>query len=187
MISYCRPPRSRCCGTQWGRTTCPSTEGTQLVYQGAMVGSRYDEAGSADYLCLHGSPEFLATTAGLQPGHRARLYGTEYRFLDNSPAFSNVLHHDAPCSVCYSTRSTKMVIPGRITCPSSWTREYHGYLMANHFDSGHRSRSPICLDISAESVPGSAAETRTSVMYNVHWNKLSTILRGKRIILCRLH
>ena len=153
--------------TRWGRTTCPSTPGTQLVYHGAMVGSKFDEAGSAEYLCLHSAPEFLATTPGLQPGHRARLYGTEYRFLDNSPALTNMLHHDAPCSVCHSPRSSKMVIPGRITCPSSWTREYYGYLMANNYMSNHRSRSPICLDRDSEPLPNSAAETITSVMYFV--------------------
>ena len=153
--------------TRWGRTTCPTTEGTQLVYEGAVVGSQQLEAGSAEYLCLHNIPEFLQTTPG-QQNHRARLYGTEYEALSSPPAFSDILRHDAPCSVCYTpSRSTKITIAGRITCPDSWTREYYGYLMGAGLFTHHRSRLPICVDVNPESVAGSAAETVTSSLYFV--------------------
>ena len=132
-----------------------------------MVGSHHLQAGSAEYLCLHNEPEFLQTTPGQQT-HRAKLYGTEYEPLDNSPAFLDILRHDAPCSVCYTpSRSTKITIPGRITCPDSWTREYHGYLMTANAGSNQRSRVPICVDASAESITGSAAQTVTSLLYFV--------------------
>lgn len=149
--------------TRWGRTTCPS--GTERVYEGAVVGSHFREAGIAEYLCLHNEPEFLITNPGLQH-HRGRLYGTEYESLDSPQAFASIFRHDAPCSVCYSAaRSTKITIPGRITCPSSWTREYYGYLMGNMWHATHKTRVPICVDVNAESIAGSAAHTVQSTMY----------------------
>ncbi len=83
--------------TRWGRTNCPSTSGTQLLYQGTVAGSRRDEGGNGEYLCLHQQPQFLRTTSGLQSG-RGRLYGTEYEALDSPPAFSNRFRLDAPCT-----------------------------------------------------------------------------------------
>ena len=39
--------------TRWGRTTCPTTSGTQLVYTGRAAGSFYNQqGGGAEYLCL---------------------------------------------------------------------------------------------------------------------------------------
>ena len=39
--------------TRWGKTTCPSTSGTQLLYAGRAAGSHYTEkGGGANYLCL---------------------------------------------------------------------------------------------------------------------------------------
>ena len=151
--------------TRWGRTTCPSTEGTQRLYDGIVVGNFAYEGGSAEYICLHKQPQFLRTTAGLQP-HRTRLYGTEYEFLDSPPAMGNLLRHNAPCSVCYtSARSTKIVIPGRTSCPSSWTREYYGYYMSEAQYNNHKSKAPVCIDVNAESVPGSAGHIVKSVIH----------------------
>ena len=151
--------------TRWGKTSCPRTEGTQLLYEGTMAGSAWHEAGSAEYLCLHKHPQFLRTTAGLQ-SERARIYGTEYRAIDRPPAFSSMAHHDAPCSVCYTAgRSTKIVIPGRTSCPASWTREYYGYLMTEKHHQHHRSRVPVCVDVSSESVRGSSGEHTHSLLY----------------------
>ena len=152
------PPGGGVSYTRWGRTTCPTTQGTQLVYEGAVVGSRHIEAGSAEYLCLHNQPEFLHTTPGLQD-QRANLYGTEYKSV---PAFSN---YDAPCSVCYTpSRSTKITIPGRITCPDSWTREYYGYLMTTRSHEIYKPRVPICVDENLESVAGSGGKTDMSLL-----------------------
>ena len=151
--------------TRWGRTTCPTTEGTQLVYEGATVGSHHQQAGTAEFLCLHNEPEFLETTPGQQT-YCTRLYGTEYEGYDSRPAFTNIFRHEAPCSVCYTpSRSTKIIIPGRITCPDSWTREYYGYYMAESHHATHRSRVPICVDVNSEPIDGSAAHTVTSLLY----------------------
>ena len=141
----------------WGRTTCPDTEGTQLVYSGVTAGSHHrQKGGGAEYLCLPGQPEFLRVT----PGHqsvRNKLYGAGYQTNDNSPAFGNMFNHNAPCAACStSARGQKIMIPGKVNCTSSWTREYYGYLMTERTHNVHLRSSYVCVDVNAESVPGSA-------------------------------
>ena len=103
-----------------------------------MTGTPHDEAGSAEYLCLHKEPQFLSTESGLQT-RRSYLDGTEYLTMEG-PAFTSMTYHDAPCAVCYApTRIAKITIPGRISCPPSWTREYYGYLMAARFSIVQKS------------------------------------------------
>lgn len=132
---------------------------------GAAVGSDHREGGTSTYLCLHNQPEFLRTSAGLQD-LRGRLYGTEYEVLQSPPAFSSMLRHDVPCSVCHTpTRSTKIIIPGRITCPASWTREYYGYLMSDAWYTSQKGKVPVCIDENAESIPGSATANIRSLLY----------------------
>lgn len=144
--------------TRWGRNTCPDTVGTQLVYNGIVAGTAWDTGGSAAYHCLHKQPEFLSTTPGIQEG-RAKFYGTEYEARASPPAFSNMRGHNAPCAVCYTaSRTTEIIIPGRISCPASWTREYFGYLMTVRSEH-HALTTPVCVDQNAESVPGSATRT----------------------------
>ena len=47
--------------TRWGKTTCPGTPGTELVYSGLAGGSLYSHSGGgANYLCL---PEDHSTFA----------------------------------------------------------------------------------------------------------------------------
>jgi hypothetical protein len=137
--------------TRWGKAACPRTEGTEYLYRGRMAGSPYNEPGTVEYLCLHQTPQFLRTTPGLQAG-RGRLYGTGYEARDNPPAFGNIEHHEAPCSVCYTPRrSTKITIPARTSCPPSWTREYYGYMMAAAQYSNQKSKIPVCIDAFADS------------------------------------
>ena len=120
--------------TRWGRTTCSNTSGAELLYAGRAAGSFWTEqGGGANYLCLPEQPENSTYTAGSQGG-RAYLYGAEYQTgggVDNGP-FQSVYQHNVPCAVCYApTREAVVMIPAQLTCPSSWTREYYGYLMAN--------------------------------------------------------
>ena len=101
----------------WGRTTCPSTPGTHLVYAGRAAGSQHsDSGGGANKLCLPNSPQYLNYAPGTQGG--ASLRGTEYESAPGQP-FRRVRNMDVPCSVCYSTRETVLMIPARISCPSS--------------------------------------------------------------------
>ena len=164
------PPGSSTGGvvyTRWGRTTCPSTSGTQLLYAGRAAGSWYSQSGGgANYLCLPEQPQYSTYTAGTQSG-RAYLYGAEYQTGNsyaNSPlrSFNN---HNVPCAVCYtSTRETVVMIPARLTCPSSWTREYYGYLMAERYN--HNRSTFECVDQSPQSVPGSIANTDGALFYH---------------------
>ena len=154
--------------TRWGRTTCSNTSGTQLLYAGRAAGGFWNEkGGGANYLCLPQQPQYSTYTAGSQGG-RAFLYGAEYQTggsNDNSPLHS-VYEHNAPCAVCYtSTRETVVMIPARLTCPSSWTREYYGYLMAEY--RGHHRTMFECVDQSPQSVPSSAADTNGVLFYPV--------------------
>ena len=55
------------------------------------------------------------------------------------------------------------MVPGTIDCPSSWTREYFGYIMAEHY--GHPRSTFECVDVDAESIPGSAANTNGVLFY----------------------
>ena len=69
---------------RWGRTTCPNTTGTELVYQGIAAGSWYSHTGGgANYLCLPQEPKYSNYRPGVQ-GH-SPLYGTEYETQTNFP------------------------------------------------------------------------------------------------------
>ena len=155
--------------TRWGRTTCPSTSGTQLLYAGRAAGSHYtNRGGGANYLCLPEQPEYSTYTAGTQ-SLRAHLYGAEYETGLTNPGeigpLSAVNDHNVPCAVCYtSTRETVLMIPARLTCPSSWTREYYGYLMASQRNTYRKKFE--CVDVSPESVPDSLANTDGALFYH---------------------
>ena len=143
--------------TRWGKLTCPP--GRQRAYDGAIVGSKYNEGGSSEFLCLHNQPDFLPTVPGSQ-GERSRMFGTELRNYvghnENVPALSHLVNHEISCSVCYaSSRSVMIIVPGRKTCPPSWTREYYEYMVADKYATHHRLRAPICLDFHAEAAYGS--------------------------------
>ena len=54
---------------RWGRTTCPNTKGTELVYTGRAAGTFYNvQGGTNDYLCLPEEPEYMDFTSGVQDG-----------------------------------------------------------------------------------------------------------------------
>ena len=139
--------------TRWGRTTCGAT-GTELVYAGIAAGTPYQhQGGGANLLCLPNNPVYQSFSPGTQDivrvgpveAHPSVTLGT--LGVDDN----------APCAVCRTTRPTTMMIPATINCPSGWTREYYGYLMASH---GHENTgSFICMDRSAQEIQGSAGNT----------------------------
>ena len=57
------------------------------------------------------------------------------------------------------------MIPAQTTCPSSWTREYYGYLMAPWI--GYHRTMFECVDHSPQSVPGRRVSTAGTVFYHV--------------------
>ena len=149
--------------TRWGRTTCPNITGTQLVYAGRAAGSWYNhKGGGANRLCLPNDPSYLQYIS--RSSEQSFIYGAEYE-TSRGP-LSAVNNHNVPCAVCYvSTRGTVLMIPGKTSCPSSWTQEYNGYLMTEHY-THHRSMYE-CVDRNPETVPGGAGSQNGALFYHV--------------------
>ena len=155
------PPGGGTVYTRWGRTVCPNTTGTELVYKGLAAGSRYNQhGGGANYLCTSEQPQYLDNT---NPTFPSQLYGAEYDW----PVVNSINAHNVPCAVCYtSQRSTKLMIPGTITCPLSWTEEYEGYLMAGHHNK-NLNYVYECVDKDGEAVPGPASNANGALFFHV--------------------
>ena len=144
--------------TVWGKSKCPTTEGTQLVYDGlAGKTSRSDTGGGIDYQCLSKQPKYLALKSGTQ-GMRAYMTGVEYEHM-NGGQLSTAQFRGVPCAVCYtSSRGAVLMIPGRYQCPSSWTTEYYGYLTAERHSHTNPS-THACVHKDMEPLPGTSANT----------------------------
>ena len=148
---------------RWGKSSCPGVTGTELVYSGIAGGSWYDQdGGGSNYLCLPKNPEYSSTLryrAGIQL-HSAPIHGSEYE-----GPLQGTQDHNVPCAVCrVSTRPTVVMIPAKASCPSSWTREYYGYLMANY--RGHRRTTFECVDKAMESLPGGEGNANGALFYH---------------------
>ena len=137
---------------RWGRTTCPSTQDTQLVYSGRAGGTHHlTKGGAANYLCLPDDPDYLQYIAGTQ-GY-SYITGVEYQFHSH-PSLSAFNGHNVPCAVCYvATRCVALMVPAKIRCPTNWTLEYDGYLASDYHNHGGRTMYE-CVDKAPESVPG---------------------------------
>ena len=148
---------------RWGRTVCPSDQGTELVYSGRAGGSYYDHrGGGANHLCLPDNPDHLQFTSGVQ--RYTYIYGVEYR--PHSGPLRNVLYHNVPCAVCHvTTRATLLMIPAKVNCPTNWTTEYTGYLMTERFT--HYRSTYECVDKDPESVSGLNSSQSAAYFYHV--------------------
>ena len=144
------PPIGGLVYTRWGRTTCPPTSGTQLVYEGRAVGSHNaHKGGGSDILCMPEDPEYLAYAPGVQGD--STIFGAEYWSHPEQP-LGYVRHENIPCAVCCGNRSKVLMIPAKVNCPPQWQREYYGYLMAPA--NGNYAASFTCVDNDPEAVPG---------------------------------
>ena len=152
---------------RWGRTTCPSVPGTELVYEGIAAGSLYSQkGGGSNRLCLPMEPHYGAYEPGVQ-GH-SPLHGSEYEINAASP-LPNIGSHNVPCAVCSVTsRSRILVVPARNDCLSMWTLEYSGYLMGER--NTHYRNTFECVDKDAESIPGSTSTVNGALFYVVEAN-----------------
>ena len=163
------PPGPRSGGVtyiRWGRTTCPNTSGTELVYKGWAAGSHYTHnGGGSNYQCVTEDPQSLAYGPGT--ADHSYIYGVEYQIYGNTPSANHHLDDDdVPCAVCYvSTRVAHLMIPGRYTCPQNWTREYYGYLMAARYN--HKRSTFECVDATPEAVVGGLANQYGALFYHV--------------------
>ncbi len=152
--------------TRWGRTTCPNTPGTELVYAGRAGGTHFNaQGGAANYLCMPDNPDYLRYGAGVQ-GY-SPVYGVEYETASSTDPLRSVFQHDAPCVVCCtSVRVVVLMIPAKTQCPPSWTLEYTGYLMAERVHANHHRSMFECVDKDPETVPGSAANTNPATLWH---------------------
>ena len=154
---------------RWGRTTCPENQSTELVYSGRAGGSWWDRGGGAtNYLCMPDNPDYLQYDPRVQG--RNYVYGVEYEPEQGQPLRMNpnVYAHNVPCAVCMAvSHCSLLMIPGKTSCPVSWTTEYVGYLMSGAYD--HTLPTTYeCVDKDPESVPG---------LDGVGWNSGSGIFR----------
>ena len=151
--------------TRWGNSSCPNVAGTDLVYSGRAGGTHYTHiGGAANYLCMPLDPEYtLPYVASVRDANY--VYGVEYE-----GPIQGTREHNVPCAVCaVSTREMVLMIPAKTSCPTSWTREYYGYLMSGH--RGHDGRFMYtCVDRGQESLPGSHANDNGALFYHVEAN-----------------
>ena len=141
---------------------------TYVVIAGIAAGAYYTHSGGgSNYLCMPRDPAWGKTMAGFQSG--GYLSGAEYETYSNNP-FSNanaksLRDNDVPCAVCHvASRPTKLMIPGKLSCPGGWTREYSGYLMAEYYKY-HRT-TYVCVDKAPEVVQGGKANLNGVLFYN---------------------
>lgn len=132
------------------------------MYKGRVTGPTASKSGGgSNYICLVDNAEYFSEGGH---SHYASLYGTEYEF-DAGPK-ATFLNQNVPCAVCeVTTRSKYMMLPGRYNCPSSWNREYYGYLMVEH--DNHYRTEYICVDRNPEKVPGGEGQQSSIHMYPV--------------------
>ncbi|CAI8046154.1 Short-chain collagen C4 (Fragment), partial [Geodia barretti] len=87
---------------RWGRTTCPNTPGTELVYSGRAAGTfYYVQGGTSDNLCLPDTPEYSTYQPGVQ--EHSPIYGAEYQLDDAPLPIPGVHDHNVPCAVCLNS------------------------------------------------------------------------------------
>ena len=148
--------------TIWGKITCP--KGAELIYRGYAGGGFYNQKGNgANFLCLPKDPQYLSRTA---PTWQSYLYGSEYE-TNNKIFRKTTQNYNVPCAVCYvANKSTKLVIPAKVTCPKLWTREYYGYLMTEYHNH-IRNAVYECVHVSPDVIPGSAKNTNGALFYFV--------------------
>ena len=146
---------------RWGRTSCPTVDGTEDVYNGITAGSHHGHTGGgSNYICM-------VKEARYHPGARTGsnwIYGTEY---ETGGHFLNSQNQDnVPCAVCHvTTRSAQLMIPGTDQYPGGWTSEYTGWLMSEHYTTKGRTMY-VCVDKDAQALPGLGAENDGVRMYH---------------------
>ena len=87
------------------------------------------------------------------------IHGSEYQH----PAQGT--HNQNPaCAVCFVPRSTVLMIPAKASCPSNWTMEYYGYIMAER--NTHRRSMFDCVDAAVEGLPGTHANSDGVLFYH---------------------
>ena len=151
---------------RWGHDQCPST--AELVYKGRAGGTYYSQSGGgSNTQCLPLNPDYYQVSISGRK-RRSLLYGAEYQTnTDSNSHVHGRQEFDVPCAVCYVTqRSTVYMLPAKHTCHIGWTKEYHGYLMAEWSESNNHHRSQFnCVDQDIKVVPGTGANVDGLLFY----------------------
>ena len=150
---------------RWGHDQCPST--AQLVYSGRAGGPNYNHhGGGSNPQCLPLDPNFLTPISGSQ-AFRALIYGAEYQtHTDSNSHVHGRQDHDVPCAVCHvSNRTAVYMVPAKYTCPTGWTREYYGYLMAEDTNSDRQRTQYTCMDAALRPANGSSTSNHNGLVF----------------------
>ena len=153
---------------RWGRTVCPDTYSTELVYKGLAAGSNHSQSGGgSNYQCMTENPQNYDYGPGT--AEASFIHGAEYEMYGNVPSSSLPLHnHTVPCVVCYvASRVALLMIPGTYICPTNWTREYFGYLMTERSDPSHNRATFECMDATPEVIAGGQSNQDGALFYHV--------------------
>ena len=110
------------------------------------------------------NPEHLQYRSGVQG--RSYVYGVAFEGSSNQPLYS--VHSDnLYYAVCYiSTRATILTIPAKVNCPTNWTMEYSGYLVAGYYNRNGRTTYE-CVDSNPETIPGTSGSGNEAILYHV--------------------
>lgn len=154
---------------RWGRTDCPSASGAKTVYFGYAAGQFYAHSGGGvGPICLPAPSSMELEYLEIQPGFQGAgyLYGAEYE-TNYFQALNDVHDCNVPCAVCeVNGRSSTMMIPGVLRCPSGWKKEYQGYLMTAHFN--HASQTQYsCVDDEMKYFRGTRADNNGLLFYTI--------------------
>jgi len=147
---------------RWGRTSCPTVDGTENVYNGITAGSHNTHTGGgSNYICMVKEARYHSGTV---TSGSTYIYGTEYH--TNGDSLHSLYDDNVPCAACHATtRSAQLMIPGTDQCPGGWTSEYKGWLMSGHFL--HKGRTMyVCVDKDAQALPGLGAGNSVALMYH---------------------
>ena len=116
--------------------------------------------GASNHICMPDHPEYNLYFRGVQS--YSFVYGAEYEVNVKR----STTQYNAPCAVCYvSNKSTYVMYPSRITCPTGLTVEHKGYLMSEHKED-YRTMF-ICVDDSMETIPGTYGHDSSSHLFHV--------------------
>ena len=163
---------------RWGRTSCPGND-TEQVYSGYTAGSYYSHTGAAaNYLCLSPVAQWAKYTDAVDSG--AKIYGAEYEIWNTAQGKASsgadqrsnlffgkpLVDDNVPCSVCRSSRSSVLMVPGRNTCFKGWNLEYAGYLASGAHDQAAATEY-VCLDANPETVPSGFSDQNGKLFYLV--------------------
>jgi len=142
---------------RWGHIFFPST--VNRLYHGISAGSDFRNTGSgSNPLCLPHAPTYDISPITSNRGRGSSIHRARY-----SSDMSQM-----PCAVCHvSQRSAVYTFPAQPTCPTEWTLEYTGFLMASHND--HQKSDFICVQKNPF-VQSSPLTTEGLLFYNVEAN-----------------